>query len=749
MKAMWCVVLLLVPALALAGNQEKSSPIGKKIDNFKLRDYRGAERALEDFSDRKLVVVAFLGTECPLAKLYGPRLADLAKEFEPKGVALLGIVSNQQDSISAIAAYAKGAKLDIPILKDPTNAVADQFGAVRTPEVFVLDQQRVVRYWGRIDDQYGIGFTRPKATERDLATAVDELLAGKTVSKPVTQAPGCFIGRMQKEPKGGEITYSKHIAPILQSHCVECHHVGEIGPFSLTSYDETIGWTDTIAEVIRNGRMPPWHADPHYGKFANDAHLSDADRKLILDWIDNGAPEGDRKDLPKPVEFVEGWRIPKPDLVLPIPREFKVPATGDVPYEFIIIDPGFKEDKWVRAAEVVPGCRAVVHHVLVFVQPPGGGVDKYGGFAANWLVGNVPGARPMNLPDGLAKRIPAGSRLLLQIHYTTNGRPQTDQTRIGLVFADPKTVKKEVSAEMAANPKLRIPANADDHPEEADAVVPEDSLLLTMTPHTHLRGKAFKYEAFYPDGKHEILLDVPHYDFNWQNTYVLAEPKLLPKGTRLHCLALYNNSKSNPSNPNPNSEVRWGDQTWEEMLIGYFDLVPVEQDLRKQPIAPVKSAHKEGAALDAHLKELAAHAMESKDAFNAFAAALHKAMPKVDRVCVTCYSGGNLHVEQACFCGDVKSNFAPAGFEHEGKVMALSHFALIGSFQYLPDLKKARGGDMMMIRKVLASSAHVPVALAGGKPGTVNFWSKETNAFPEETHDQLRALAETVVGQKQ
>jgi len=749
MKATFSLLVLLLPALALAGSPEKPSPIGKKIDNFKLRDYRGAERSLQDFSDHKIVVVAFVGTECPLAKLYGPRLAQLAKEFDSKGVAFVGIDANEQDTPSAIGTYAKATGLDIPILKDPNNKVADQFGAVRTPEVFLLDADRVVRYWGRIDDQYGIGFLRPKATERDLAAALEEVLAGKTVSKPVTQAPGCFIGRVKPEAKTGEITYSKHIAPLLQAHCAECHHPGEIGPFSLTSYEETIGWTDTIAEVIRDHRMPPWHADPHYGKFANDPHLTEAERKLMLDWIENGAPQGDPKDLPKPVEYVQGWRIPKPDLVLSIPRVFQVPATGDVPYEFIVVDPGFTEDKWVKAAEIVPGNRAVVHHVLVFVQPPGtGGHDKYGGFAANWLAGNVPGARPMILPEGTAKRIPAGSRLLFQMHYTTNGRPQTDQTRIGLVFADPKTVKKEVSAEMAANPRIRIPANAADHLEEADQVIEQDSLLLTMTPHTHLRGKTFKYVAYYPDGKEEILLDVPRYDFNWQNTYVLAEPKLLPAGTRIHILAHYNNSKSNPSNPNPTSEVRWGDQTWEEMLIGYFDLVPVNQDLQKEPLPVSNYVHKEGPALDAKLKGLAQHAIESDEAFAAFAKAVNKALPQVDRVCVTDYSGGQLKVERANYCGSVKSEFALAGFQHDGRVMALGHFALIGGFQSLPDLKKARGGDMMMISKFLGSSVHVPIVIEGGKPGTINFWSKEPKAFPKETNDLLNAIAEAVVSRK-
>src|SRR5262249_24758534 len=271
MRMVLSLALLLVPVGAFGSPQKKASPVGKKIDAFQLRDYRGAERSLNDFADRKLLVAAFVGCECPVAKLYGPRLAELAKEYELKGVGFVGINANQQDSATAIGQYAKAHGITFPILKDVGNVIADRFGAVRTPEVFVLDSQRIVRYWGRIDDQYGIGYFRPKPERRDLAAAIDELLAGKPGSTPQTEAPGCFIGRVQKAPQTGAITYSRHIALILQKHCVACHRPGQIAPFALTTYDEVVGWTATIQEVVEEGRMPPWHADPKYGKFANDA----------------------------------------------------------------------------------------------------------------------------------------------------------------------------------------------------------------------------------------------------------------------------------------------------------------------------------------------------------------------------------------------------------------------------------------------------------------------------------------------
>src|SRR5207253_5072403 len=273
MKVLLSLAVVLVPAFAPAASPEKPAPIGKKVADFKLRDYRGADKSLSDFAGRKLVVLAFVGTECPLARLYGPRLAILAKQFESRGVAFVGIDSNQQDSISAIDHYATVNGFTFPILKDVGNFVADQLGALRTPEVFVLDEQRVVRYWGRIDDQYGIGFSRPKATSRELAQALEELLGGKEVSRQTTEAPGCFIGRVRQEARTGEITYARHIAAILQKRCVECHQPGEVGPFALTTYDEVIGWTETIRDVVKERRMPPWFADPRYGHFGNDRHL--------------------------------------------------------------------------------------------------------------------------------------------------------------------------------------------------------------------------------------------------------------------------------------------------------------------------------------------------------------------------------------------------------------------------------------------------------------------------------------------
>jgi peroxiredoxin len=571
MRSLFAGIVLV----ALASHAAAAEPATKPIPDFTLRDYRGKAWSLNDFRDKKLVVVAFLGTECPLAKLYAPPLARLAADYGPRGVAVVGIDANAQDGVTQIGAFARQNNLDFPLLKDLNNRVADLFGAERTPEVFVLDGERIVRYRGRIDDRYGIGYARDKATRPDLATALDELLAGKPVSVPVTAAIGCKIGRARSPQADSPVTFAKDIAPLFNRRCVECHRAGEIAPFSLTTYKQAAGWADMILEVIEDGRMPPWHADPKYSHFANDRRLTDAEKKLIRDWVARGAPEGDPKDLPLALTFTDGWQLPKPpDKVVAMDtRPYKVPAEGTVRYQYFAADPGFTEDKWLQAVEVRPGSRAVVHHILVFaVTGMNRNLPDEGG-RQGFLAGFVPGLRPLPFPRGYAKRVPANSKLLFQVHYTPNGTEQTDLSHIGFVFADPATVTHEVKTTSAVARRLAIPPGDADHVVEATSrPLPAGAQLLGFMPHMHVRGSAFKYEAKYPDGKAEVLLDVPHYDFNWQTSYRLAERRAVPAGTAIHATAHYDNSAANPNNPDPTKLVRWGDQTWNEMMIGYFDM---------------------------------------------------------------------------------------------------------------------------------------------------------------------------------
>jgi hypothetical protein len=495
-------------------------------------------------------------------------------------VAFLAIDSNQQDSLAQMAHLARAHRIEFPLLRDPGNAVADRFSAQRTPEVFVLDSERVIRYRGRVDDQYGIGYARPAPKQRDLAAAIDEVLAGKPVSRPITEPSGCLIGRVQRQPARGEITYSNQIARILGRHCVSCHRAGSIAPFALTSYEDAAGWAETIREVVCDRRMPPWDASPEYGVFSNDPSLSEDEKELMKKWVDNGAPRGDPKDLPEPLRFVEGWRIPKPDLVLSMPQPYNVPAKGVVRYQYFTVDPGFKEDKWIQASEVRPGNPAVVHHVVVIVQPPGAPSPAQRGGIGEPVALGVPGMWPLIFPEGTARFVPAGSKLVFQMHYTPNGTVQTDQTSVGLLFADPKKVQKAIRSDMAINVELKIPARAADYANSAEYRFGQDAILFSLFPHMHLRGKSFRFTAVYADGKQETLLDVPRYRFDWQNQYILAKPKLMPEGTILKCEAHFDNSENNLNNPNPDAAVRFGEQTWNEMLVGYFDMALADQDLR-------------------------------------------------------------------------------------------------------------------------------------------------------------------------
>jgi peroxiredoxin len=566
-------LIVVMGLISLVGAGEPPKPT---ID-FRLQDHRGALHTLDEARDRKVVVLVFLGTECPLAKAYAPRLAELARDFGKRGVAFFGVDANQQDGPVAIGRFADKHGLPFPILKDLGNNLADRIGAERTPEVFVLDESRAVVYQGRIDDQYAIGIHRPSSTRHDLVAALDAVLAGRPVATPKTDAVGCKIGRVTKSAHGGGVTYAKDVATILQSHCVTCHRPGEIAPFSLTNYRQAAGWSSMIAEVVDDGRMPPWHASPEHGKFANDARLSAGEKKAIRDWVAAGSPEGNPADLPPPPKFVEGWQIPRPALVLEMPRAIEIPAEGSMPYELVKIDPKITHDVWVRASQVRPGNPSVVHHAVVYVLPPGvENIDETGG---DFLAAYAPGMPARVMPDGVAKRIPAGSKIALQLHYTPRGTKQVDRSRIGLLFADPATVHKELMSGMALNFRIQIPPGAPDYVSRADFRFSQPSLLVALLPHMHLRGKSMKFVAEYPDGRREVILDVPRYEFDWQNLYVLDQPKPMPEGTIVHTEARFDNSAENPNNPDPRRAITFGEQTWDEMHVGYFNFALADQDL--------------------------------------------------------------------------------------------------------------------------------------------------------------------------
>jgi hypothetical protein len=340
---------------------------------------------------------------------------------------------------------------------------------------------------------------------------------------------------------------------------------------SLLTCDDASAWAETIREVVQQGRMPPWFADPQVGEFSNDRRLSKEERDTLLAWIDQDCPKGDEKDLPPPRELVPGWRIGKPDIVLSMEEEFEVPATAPrsgIPYKYFTVDTHFTEDKWVQRAEAIEGNRSVVHHIVVFILPPGQRFNPEK--AGRVLVGTAPGDMPLKLPPGTAKKIPAGSKLVFQMHYTPNGSAQKDRSSVGLIFAK-EPPKLQALSLPVMNPRFAIPPGDDNYKVESQFTFRNNVLILSFMPHMHLRGKDFRYEVIYPDGKSETLLWVPHYNFSWQSSYRLAKPKAIPKGTKLHCVAHFDNSAKNRNNPDPKKLVLWGDQTWEEMMIGWTE----------------------------------------------------------------------------------------------------------------------------------------------------------------------------------
>ncbi len=418
-------------------------------------------------------------------------------------------------------------------------------------------------------------------------------------------------------PSTTNVTYDKDVAPILNNNCAVCHRPGEIGPMSLLSYKEVRPWAKNIKEKVASRTMPPWFADPNHGKFSNDRRLSDKEVATLVSWVDGGMKEGDAKDLPAAPNFTQGWNIGKPDAVLSMKEEYSVPADGVVDYQYFMVPTNFTEDHWIQAAEIRPGARSAVHHVIVFVQDPAGttrpeagvqmrpvsganerrggrggagagggrprgeGGNRGGGGGGGWLlVGTAPGDSGVIMKERTGKLVKAGSTLMFQVHYTPNGKPVKDRTSIGLVFSK-HAPEYEVKTIGVSNGSFIIPAGEGEYRVDSAAVFTEDSVVWSMFPHMHVRGKSFDYSIVYPDGHRELVLSVPSYDFNWQGSFRFAKPIEVPKGARLECTAYFDNSKGNKFNPDPSKDVKWGDQTWEEMMIGWMDY-----SVKSQRIAP-------------------------------------------------------------------------------------------------------------------------------------------------------------------
>ncbi len=570
--------------------------VGRQIPDFAYTPIDGKASTLAASLGKNGVVVAMTSTSCPVSLRYAPSLARLEKTLTEKGFQLLLVnpfASESEDDIrKAIASQVFSA----PYVHDSGKALATALGARTTTEVFLIDSHRTLIYRGALDDQYGVDYSLDAPRISYLLDAMEAQTAGERPAIAATDPPGCELDLDAKAVAAGkptDLTWHRDVSRILQQNCVECHHENGIAPFALDDFAEVDDRAKVIRRVIEEGTMPPWSAAPpapgEPSPWANDRSLSAADKGDLLAWLGSSdRPMGAESDAPLPLRFPNGgWLHGKPDAEFAFDKAVPIKAEGKMPYVNVTIPTHFTEDKWVQGFEVLPGAREVVHHIIVFAQDPnnlGERFSEVGGYFALY----VPGTSSAMYPPGFAKRLPAGAKLRFQVHYTPNGTATEDLSRIGFRFAE-SPPRYEVKVASVPNTRIAIPPGAANHEETAERPAPTDMTVMGFLPHMHLRGKAFRYEIINPDGSAETILDVPNYDFNWQLYYRLKEPLFVPRGTKMRATAWYDNSAGNQANPDPTKLVKWGQQSDDEMMIGYLEYYePLAESAAAQSSAPSK-----------------------------------------------------------------------------------------------------------------------------------------------------------------
>jgi peroxiredoxin/mono/diheme cytochrome c family protein len=597
-----CVGLFAGPTGTAWAQEDAGTRLGKALADFRLNTTDGKALALHDLKDQRAIVVVFLSFDCPVSASYSPTLAELHKTYSTRGVAFLGVSSNADEDAAELARHVREFKLPFPVVRDDKFVAADAFKARTTPEAFVLDRHFVLRYQGRIDDQYARRLVKNRQiSHHDLRDALDDLLAGKPVRRPLTEAVGCPLPREQTAKQTGKVTYHRDVQPILQNHCQSCHRSGEVGPFSLMTYRQAVKWAGDIKDYTQNRQMPPWK--PSAGPaFHNDRRLTEKEIQTLAAWVDDGTPEGDPKDAPPPREFIQGWQLGKPDLVLTMDGDFQLAPGGRDVFRWFAMPTNLKEDQYVVAVEVRPGNPRIVHHALLFVDTSGearklelkekarekqadeldvgagyNGAMGFRGFRPRGGLGGwAPGLGARYLPEGTAYFLPKGSDVVMQLHYHRNGRLEKDRTQVGLYFAKKPIEKRFQSLVIAGGrggrtPFFIIPKN-DPHFHVHGAIkVEQDCDLHTIMPHMHMIGKEITVTMTPPDGKPETLIAIKDWDYNWQEVYHFKEKVHVKAGTTLAVDAIYDNSAQNPNNPNdPPKPVLFGEQTTNEMCFVFL-----------------------------------------------------------------------------------------------------------------------------------------------------------------------------------
>lgn len=543
--------------------------VGMRVDDFQLLDHMGVAHRLFYYSDAPAIVVMTQGNGCPIVRNAVPAYRQVRDNYQEQGVKFFLLNSNLQDNKTTIAKEVADFGFDIPVLVDENQLVGESLNVTRTAEVFVIDpKSRKIVYHGPVDDRLTYQNQKAKAEFSYLSDALDAVIAGETVKISQVDAPGCIVNFPERDNKERHTNISYHdtIAPILEERCVECHQVGGIGPWAMTSYDMIKGFSPMIREVIRTDRMPPWHSDPNIGSFLHDRSLTSKEIKTLVHWIEAGSPRGEGYDpLADPRESLPDWPLGVPDLILTVPS-FDVPATGVVDYQRPYVVNPLEEGKWLRASTVKVGSRESVHHVLTgyLKEIPKSGQSNEVRWGAS-VGGYAVGAESMIAREGLGTYIPAGGAIGLQMHYTPFGREVTDTTQIGLYFYNkrpPRMLRNSVIMDFS----IEIPPEKANHAETAYLEFPKDAELFYAFPHAHYRGQSSTLAIRYPDGREEMILSLPKYDFNWQRAYEFKDPIKIPAGAKLIARYTYDNSTQNAANPDPSKKIVWGDQSFEEML---------------------------------------------------------------------------------------------------------------------------------------------------------------------------------------
>ena len=581
-----------IAAIAAAEPAAPSATAARAVDPaIELVDVASGQRAaLGTLAGAKATLVFFASNECPVALAYEQDLAAQWKPLRDRGVALIA-VSTSQASRAAIDRHRTGAHLPYPLYHDAGGRLAAALDATRTSEVALLGPGGRVVYQGRIDDRVTPSVRRPHATTRELGDAIDALLAGHAIAAPRTQAAGCVIAapRAPRPAPGERAPSYAEIAPILGRYCVGCHRPGEAGPMSLVSYEQAAEWGDTIVDVLHDNRMPPSRLsppDPQFGEFVAAPEPSAAEIAQIAAWVDAGSPRGPGAVRAAPQVAGGGWAIGKPDMILTMPRTYSVPASGVVEYQYYNLLTYTGDERWIEAIEIRPSTRSVVHHANVYMAQAELGTVGFDG-GERWA-SFAPGRPPTTFPDGVARRLPHGAKLTLEIHYTPDGVPRDDRTVIGLRFARTPP-RREARSIPVGTLNFEIPARAPAHEVTATYTLKGNGQIASFTPHMHDRGKDFRYEATLPDGTTRTLLFVPTYNFKWQFVYVPKKMIALPKGTVLKATAHYDNSTANPRNPDPDKVVRFGLQTFEEMMFGFVEVV-YDEDVGSPNLRALRAA---------------------------------------------------------------------------------------------------------------------------------------------------------------